>query len=264
MKIGICGFGFVGNAISALFIEKGYEVLIYDKYKNIGSNENLLEVDIIFISLPTNYREELGEYDMCEVDNTLEVLDKSRYRGIIVIKSTVLPDYCEEMNERYKGLFIVSNPEFLSAKTAVEDFKNQRHVVLGYTRHSKECIVKLEKVYKEVLGEVVITVVCAKEAALIKLGCNSFYATKIEYFTELYMLCNKLGVSYERVKKGMLENGWINIKHTEVPGSDGNISFGGMCLPKDIKALSGYMERKDVANIVIKGVIEEREILRSV
>ncbi len=241
---------------------KGYNVSIYDKYKNIGIFENLLEADIIFICLPTNYSEELKAYNMSELDKSLERLNKNKYVGIIVIKSTVLPEYCEDMNERYKELVIVSNPEFLSAKTAVEDFKNQKHVVLGYTSNSKEGVNTMKNVYKEVLGEVVITVVTAKEAALIKLGSNSFYATKIEYFTELYMLCNKLGVSYESVKKGMLENGWINSKHTEVPGSDGEISFGGMCLPKDIKALSGYMEERLVSNLVIKGVIEEREMLR--
>ena len=262
MKIGICGFGFVGNAISAFFVDKGYNVSIYDKYKSIGSFEMLLETNVLFICLPTNYSEVFGAYDMSEVDKTLEMLNKSDYMGIIVIKSTVLPDYCEDMNQRYKELVIVANPEFLSAKTAVEDFKNQRHVVLGYTIYSKEGLLTMKNVYKELLGEVVITVVSASEAALIKLGCNSFYATKIEYFTELYMLCNKMGVSYESVKNGMLCNGWINKNHTEVPGSDGKVSFGGMCLPKDIKALSGYMSSMDTPNLVVKGVIEERERLR--
>lgn len=173
-----------------------------------------------------------------------------------------MPNYCHNMNNMYPNLSIVTNPEFLSAKTAVEDFRNQRHVVLGYTRYSRDTIIKLEELYREVLGALVITVVDANEAALIKLGCNSFYATKIEYFTELYMLCKKIGVSYENVKNGMLENGWINRNHTEVPGSDGKVSYGGMCLPKDIKALSGYMEEIGSINVVIKGVIEEREMLR--
>ena len=262
MKMGICGFGFVGSAISIFFTEKGYNVTIYDKYKCIGSFEMLLDTEVLFICLPTNYSDELKAYDMSEVDKTLEYLDKYEYRGIIVIKSTVLPDYCEDMNNMYQNIKIVANPEFLSAKTAVEDFRGQKHVVLGYTSYSKSTIIKVEEMYNEVLGGVVITVVSAMEAALIKLGCNSFYATKIQYFTELYMLCNKMGISYERVKNGMLSNEWINKNHTEVPGSDGKVSFGGMCLPKDIKALSGYMDIKEVENMVIKGVIEEREMLR--
>lgn len=262
MIVGICGLGFVGNAVNTFFENRMYEITIYDKYKGINSFEMLLETNVLFICLPTNYSEELKTYDMSEVDNTLAMLYKKDYRGIVVIKSTVLPGYCHSINEKYKDLAIVANPEFLSAKTAVYDFENQKHIVLGYTKHSKEATRTIEYIYRDILGVVVITVVDADEAALIKLGCNSFYATKIQYFTELYMLCNKLGVSYEKVKNGMVENGWINKNHTEVPGSDGEVSYGGMCLPKDIKALSGYMSSKDVENGVVKSVIEEREKLR--
>jgi UDPglucose 6-dehydrogenase len=262
MKIGICGYGFVGEAIGTFFTEKSYSVTIYDKYKSINCFEVLLDTEIVFICLPTNYDKSIESYNMTEMNNTLEMLDRYSYSGIIVIKSTVLPNYCKNMNNMYPSLSIVANPEFLSAKTAKEDFRNQKHVVLGYTRYSSGSIEKLEGMYRGVLGDVVITVVDANEAALIKLGCNSFYATKIQYFTELYMLCNKLGISYENVRSGMLENGWINKNHTEVPGSDGKISFGGMCFPKDIKALSSYMEDMDIKNNVLKGVIEERESMR--
>ncbi len=262
MKIGICGYGFVGNAIGTFFTEKGYSVTIYDKYKEINSFEILLETDILFICLPTNYDTRIESYNMTEINITLDRLNNYKYAGIILIKSTLLPNYCHNMNNMYPNLSIVANPEFLSAKTALDDFRNQKHIVLGYTRYSSDTIRQLEKMYREVLGAVVITVVDANEAALIKLGCNSFYATKIQYFTELYMLCNRLGVSYENVKNGMLENGWINKNHTEVPGSDGNVSFGGMCFPKDIKALSSYMEEMESINGVLKGVIEEREKIR--
>ena len=262
MNIGICGYGFVGSALGAFFIEKGYNVSIYDKYKEINSFDVLLNSTILFICLPTNYEDDIKSYNMTEINKTLEILNNNIYGGIIVIKSTVLPDYCHNMNNVYSGLSIVANPEFLSAKTAIEDFRNQKHVVLGYTRYSKSTIIKLEEMYREILGDVVITVVDANEAALIKLGCNSFYATKIQYFTELYMLCNNLGISYEKVKKGMLRNEWINEKHTDVPGSDGKVSFGGMCFPKDIKALCSYMEDVNSINGVLAGVIEEREKLR--
>ena len=40
----------------------------------------------------------------------------------------------------YKDLNIIYNPEFLSAKTANEDFINQQHIILGYTEQSKESV----------------------------------------------------------------------------------------------------------------------------
>jgi UDP-glucose 6-dehydrogenase len=75
----------------------------------------------------------------------------------------------------------------------------------------------------------------------MKIFCNCFYATKIQFFTEIYLLCEKTGCDYNVVKNMMLGNGWINPMHTNVPGNDGNISYGGYCFPKDTNALNEYM-----------------------
>ena len=42
----------------------------------------------------------------------------------------------------------------------------------------------------------------------------------------------------------MLKNEWINPMHTNVPGSDGSLGYGGACFPKDTNALYRYMEKK--------------------
>ena len=42
----------------------------------------------------------------------------------------------------------------------------------------------------------------------------------------------------------MLNNKWINEMHTNVPGPDGLLGFGGACFPKDTNALYKYMEKK--------------------
>ena len=96
----------------------------------------------------------------------------------------------------------------------------------------------------------------------MKISANSFYSIKIQFFTEIYLLCQKLNCSYETVKNTMLNNGWINPMHTNVPGPDGNISYGGMCFPKDISALQKYMEKIDTPNEILKATINERNIMR--
>lgn len=60
----------------------------------------------------------------------------------------------------------------------------------------------------------------------------------------------------------MLENGWINKMHTNVPGPDGNISYGGACLPKDINAYNQLLVTNNLNNNVVDGVIKERNIIR--
>jgi UDP-glucose 6-dehydrogenase len=60
----------------------------------------------------------------------------------------------------------------------------------------------------------------------------------------------------------MLKNGWINSMHTQVPGPDGNVSYGGLCFPKDTTALLHFMESLDVPCEVIKATVEERNEMR--
>ncbi len=63
-KIGICGLGFVGNAIHKTFIEFMHiELFIYDLYKEIGLINDLLLTDILFLCLPTPYDNDLKEFN---------------------------------------------------------------------------------------------------------------------------------------------------------------------------------------------------------
>ena len=60
----------------------------------------------------------------------------------------------------------------------------------------------------------------------------------------------------------ILKNGWVNPMHTNVPGSDGKISYGGLCFPKDTKALSNYMKNNNIPNNVLDASIKERDLMR--
>jgi nucleotide sugar dehydrogenase len=265
IKIGICGYGFVGSAIDKFFNSK-YHTNIYDKYKNINNFDILLNTDILFICLPTNINIENSSYDMTEIDSTLLLLHTYNYTGLVIIKSTILPNYCTEMNKLYQNLKIINNPEFLSAKTAVEDFKSQSHIVIGHTKYSKDSdqFKLILNIYKESFPLAIISITTSEESSLVKLACNSFYALKIQFFTELYLLSNKLQVNYDNVKNIMLKNGWINSMHTLVPGTDGKISFGGLCLPKDIMALSNFMKINKTPNLVLNAVIKENKKTRKI
>jgi UDP-glucose 6-dehydrogenase len=59
-----------------------------------------------------------------------------------------------------------------------------------------------------------------------------------------------------------LDNGWINPKHTNVPGHDGKLSFGGACFPKDIQALNSFMKNTNTPCKVITAVVEENKKMR--
>ena len=263
MILGICGCGFVGNAILQYLLKQpDIKVNVYDKYKNINTFEELLPCNVLFICLPTNYDEEFKSYDMTEINTTLSLLSDNNFHGIILLKSTVLPKYCSGINNLYSNLNIIHNPEFLSASTAVEDFSTQKHIILGHTRQSIPYINTVDILYKKLFPNSMISICTSEESALTKLACNSFYSTKIQYFTEIYLLCKNINVSYDNVKRLMLQNGWIDSHHTDVPGHDKQISFGGACFPKDINALTQYMIASNIPSDVLQAVINERNKMR--
>lgn len=269
IKISIIGLGFVGNAIYESLKMKGMKencnLFGYDKYKNggIGTFEQCLNSDIAFLALPTQYDYNLGEYDKSAIYAVCDLLEKNNYNGIIVIKSTVEPETTDKLSEKYKELSFIHNPEFLTARTALEDFHNQTHIVLGKgTNCTHEQLIKVKDFYGELYPKAEISLCTSLESESMKIFCNTFYAVKVQYFTELYLLCNKNGSDYNKVKEMMLKNGWINPMHTTVPGPDGQLSYGGLCFPKDTNALLKYMEKLNTPYQVLKSTIIERNLMR--
>jgi UDPglucose 6-dehydrogenase len=269
-SISIIGIGFVGNAILESFILKGYKLnqnlFIYDKYKNggIGDLSQCLNTEILFLALPTPYNNEKKEYDKSAILDICLYLYTNNYTGSILIKSTVEPETTNNLSKIYPSLNFIHNPEFLSAKTAFEDFHNQKHIVLGRGINCRdECFNNLLNFYKLNYPDAEISVCNSNESESMKIFCNSFYAVKIQFFTELYLLCQKNNSDFETIRNLMLKNNWINPMHTKVPGTDGNISYGGLCFPKDTLALNNYMIKKESHNMVLNSTIDERNQLRN-
>jgi UDPglucose 6-dehydrogenase len=262
LVIGVIGVGFVGNAVFQAFEKRNLSTVVYDKYKQLGSIEDATNADIAFLCLPTPYNGDNYGYDIGCIKETLTYLSKVKYTGTVVIKSTVLPGTCKSLSEEY-SLTIVHNPEFLSARTAVEDFENQSHIVLGFTESCDEFHKnRIQSFYSSQFPNAEISVVGSGESEAMKIFCNSFYATKVQVFNEFYLLSQKLGLDFEQVRQLMLKNNWIMPIHTKVPGTDGQLSFGGLCLPKDTMTVLSMMKKQNSEHRVIEAVVKERNIMR--
>ena len=270
IKVCVYGLGFVGNSIYYSFKNKGMceniNLFGFDKFKNggIGELSNGLISDIIFMALPTMYDENSGCYDKSAINDCCDYLSTNNYSGLIVIKSTVEPNTTDNLAITYPNLSFVHNPEFLTARTAYEDFHNQTHIVLGKSNScSNNKILLLKQFYICYYPEADISICSSLESESMKIYCNSFYAVKVQFFTELYLLTKSNGSDYNTIVKMMLKNNWINPMHTHVPGPDSKISYGGLCFPKDTNALNKYMEQHNTPNKVLKSCIEERNSLRN-
>uniref|UniRef100_A0A6C0ACQ7 UDP-glucose/GDP-mannose dehydrogenase dimerisation domain-containing protein n=1 Tax=viral metagenome TaxID=1070528 RepID=A0A6C0ACQ7_9ZZZZ len=268
LNIGVIGLGFVGSAIKNSLKKKLGEtsnIILYDKFKDggIGSLEQCLNTNILFLALPTLYSEEKNSYDKTAIIETINYLEKEKYSGLVVIKSTVEPGTTNQLSKDNK-LKIIHNPEFLTARTAEDDFNNQNHIVIGLGSKVKEednDLIKLINLYKTYYTDN-ITLLSSDESEAMKLFVNSFYAVKVQFFNELYLLCENKKIDYNKTKEAMLKNGWIHTMHTQVPGPDGKLSYGGACFPKDTKALLKVMENSKTPCKILKGCIEENKEMR--
>lgn len=259
--VGIVGLGFVGGALNYSFTQKQITQVLYDKYKQggIGHIDDLLKADIVFLCLPTLYNEELKQYDKTAIHEVCDYLSQAKYQGSVVIKSTIEPGTTAELQQQYK-LNLLHNPEFLTAKTANEDFHNQKHIVIGGS--TDEHINKLKQFYETHYPTATVSTCSTVESESMKLFVNNFYAMKIQIFNEFYFLTEKLGADYQKIVKLMLMNGWIAPHHVNVPGPDGKFSYGGMCFPKDTQALLQVMKNHQTPSAVLEATIQERNQMR--
>lgn len=264
MIIGIIGLGFVGDAIENSLGTKGIPLNLYDKYKNggIGTLEGVLDSDLIFLCLPTLYDEERSSYNKDALHEVCGLLNQHKYLGPVIIKSTVEPSTTKEFAKLYNLAFI-HNPEFLTARTAREDFENQSHIVLGRSDNCTDDQLELvHSFYRELWPHATISLTTCTASESMKIFCNSFYAMKISIFNEFYLLCQQLGENYDEVTNIMLKNNWINPMHTNVPGPDGQMGYGGACFPKDTKALLAKMKELKVPHQMIEASVQENKTVR--
>lgn len=283
VNVGIIGVGFVGNAIKKFF-ESNFKVYSFDKYKT-GSEYSNIELDklieysdIIYLCLPTPF-DETSEYcyDMSETIETINIINSvcERLTGndkCIVLKSTTTPKLCNRLlNSIYSSssqieklkLNYIHNPEFLSARTAYEDFCNQKHIVMGKTDFcSVDVFEKFVDFNKRIFPNAEVSVCNSNESETMKLLVNNFYASKIMILNEYYLMCQKLDIDYDLVMKLMLKNGWINPMHTKVPGTDRKLGFGGACFSKDTTALLKFMKSNDIMTGILEMVVNECKQIR--
>lgn len=267
MGVGIIGLGFVGDAMYESFTKRVTEdikCIGYDKYKNggIGTFEEVCQCDIVFLALPTPFDESTKCYDTSALNSVCGDLAEIGFEGTVVIKSTVEPGTTVKFSEKY-GLSIIHNPEFLTARTAYEDFDNQDTIILGIDANcSSEKYELVAEFYTKLYPNAKIIKCDAKLSEIVKIGRNNIFAMKVQVFTEMYKLCEFLEVEYSEFRSILLDLGWLNPMHTVIPGPDGNISYGGMCFPKDTNALLNFMKNNDLPCQVLEAVVKERDIMR--
>lgn len=217
-NIAVVGCGVIGGALIK-WIEENTEHSILKIDPPKGFNDDISNADIVFVSIhiPT---EEDGTQDL----TTLESIINSCPDVPIYIRTTLLPGTCDRLSKKLNK-DVNFMPEFLTERTAIEDFYTQPMI---FSNH--------EKMLKEIFIGKKYIVMNSLEAEVTKYTHNVFGALKVTYFNGINELCQNYGIDYQKVREGTLLSGYINTSHTLVPGPDGSFGYGGKCFPKDVNA----------------------------
>jgi UDPglucose 6-dehydrogenase len=255
--IGIIGNGFVGNAVYQNLRDKiSCKVFDVDKNKSFNTLDEVLKQAFIFVCLPTPMKS-TGECDLSILDNFFATLPKSD-DGIFIIKSTVPIGTTKKYSKKYK---VIHNPEFLTARNAVEDFRNSERNVVGGDKNLCQQFVNF---FQTIFPNIPSVITSSDESEAIKYFANSFLACKVAYFNKMYDLCEAVGMNYETVCSGVTSDSRIGESHTQVPGFDNDRGFGGTCFPKDLNSLIVQMETHGVDASMLKSVWLYNQKVRTV
>ena len=261
--IGIIGQGFVGNAIYQKF-KNYFDVHTYDldESKSNDTKENVIHQQYLFLCLPTPMNTN-GSCNVDIIERELEnidlIADNQEIIKTVVIKSTIPPGTTQKWNKKYEALNIVFNPEFLTEANAIEDFNNQNRIILGGPRPATT---ELRRLYSKVFPKAHIIKTDSTHAEMVKYLTNSFLATKVSFANEIYQVCEKLNIDYDKVVEYATLDDRLGKSHWNVPGPDGDFGFGGHCLPKDLSALIYLAMNLDTETNVLNAVEETNDVVR--
>ena len=282
MKVTVIGLGAVGTVAAVSLAASGHEVLATDinpaKVQSLAAgvcgghepglanrlqsvlgagsirfrhcdyvDEHLGQVALIAVGTPPGegYAPELGQMHSA----VRWVRERAKGHLVVVMKSTVPPGTGRIMleNELHgTGIGYASNPEFLRAGQALDDWDCPDRIVIGTAPGDTRSLDAVRRLYGNIDAPVMATDITTAE--MIKYASNAFLATRISFINEMAAICDRVGASIDDVSEGLALDSRTGARIFA------GVGYGGPCLPKDIGALE-YLARQ---------VSDGSELLRAV
>lgn len=281
-NIVIVGSGVVGTATGRGFSQEGHDVIFVDimpqrvqQLRNDGLNaqEEIVLDDVpafIFLTLPTPHSGR--HYDLSALTDGVKAVGcamaQSPVSHTVIVRSTVPPGTTEGLVKRIleaesglragEGFGLASNPEFLRAACAEDDFRNPWMTVIG----SRDAGVRQR------IGDL-LTPFGGKlrsfdnpaTAELIKCSHNIFNAAKISFWNEMWLVARSIGVSPEDVSSTVALSAEASFNPQY--GIRGGAAYGGACLPKDTNGFLGFAADRGLNMPLLEAVVHTNERLEA-
>jgi UDPglucose 6-dehydrogenase len=280
-RIFIVGSGVVGTATGKGFLDAGHEVTFVDvspqrldhlRAMGLDARDGLdlrAEADsFIFLTLPTpnvGHRYDLSAFE-AGTASVGRALGQATGNHVVVVRSTVPPGTAEGLvlpllqehsgKTPGEGFTLASNPEFLRAASAVEDFRHPWMTVIA-SRSART---------RERLGELLVPFGGEvryfgdpAEAEFVKCAHNIYNATKISFWNEMWLVSRTLGLDLDPIAQTVARSaeGSYNPEY----GIRGGAPYGGVCLPKDTQGFLGLAASIGLDMPLLRAVVEVNDVL---
>lgn len=282
MNIGVIGCGRLGICYAISFAKAGFKVYCYDINPSIKTsieNNTFNYNERGLNDLIKRYKDNLIFCDKLEelIDNSYFIytfiqtpsLDNGCYNHsfieefidlycdyapidekIILINSTVMPEFCNNIQDRLNDnklkCKIIYNPSFIAQGSILSNITNPDFILLGYDNYQDlddKTLNNIIDIYNKIVYDrnvIIYNKMMLYEAEITKLSINCYITTKICFANSIGDLVKSKGFDPNVVLNAIGTDTRIGNKCLKY-----GYGYGGPCLPRDNKALLNYSKNNN-------------------
>ncbi|KAI0551276.1 nucleotide sugar dehydrogenase [Xylaria curta] len=210
----------------------------------------IAEADLVFIAVDTPTKlTGVGAgaaTDMTAFEAVVVEIAQHARAGIIIVEKSTVPCKTAELvrdimtaHRPCAHFEILSNPEFLSAGTAVHDLLHPDRVLIGSstTASGHRAADALANIYASWVPRTRIIMTNIWSSELSKLVANAMLAQRISSINSISAICEATGAEIDEVTAAVGSDPRIGDRFLKA-----GIGFGGSCLKKDVLSLAYLAE----------------------
>ncbi len=255
--------GVVGSQVYRWLRERGVRIAGVSLDQRDGDADEIPEWAIL--CLPT-LNDDAGQDQDAIWTTCLRLAEQGCER--VIVRSTTEPGTMEALARAFTGMTFYHWPEFLSARTAWDDFTHPRVHVVGWSGEWGALDAwkrTMEPLLPEASEGVVYVALTTSEA--IKYAHNLHGAMQVIYANQMYDVCNQADASWQDVREVLPLLGYVSERQRDAYWSvwkDGQRGYGGACFPKDVRALRRWLRRRRQPSELLDGMEAANARLRGV
>ena len=285
-KVSVIGVGRLGLSFALLLDSKGYDVVgcdVNERYidalghntfiskepfiNGMMDNTNIIfttdvvkalnhgEIIFVFVQTPSK---EGGNYDHKYVD---QVVSKVKYNSVggktLVIGCTVMPTYCSKIQDDFDhcdvDVSVMYNPEFIAQGSIVDGLRKADIVLIGGNRN----IEAVQGIYRNIMDkEPNFKCLSLTGAEITKISINCFLTLKIAFANMIGEIATNSNEerNIESIMDAIGSDSRIGKKYLSY-----GFPAGGVCLPRDQKALTHHAHSVGIQTKYTNAIDEENE-----